>query len=39
MSKPSIAPYFPWKSVKIVAHQPHPEHRGTLIQLEPDQRF
>ena len=41
MSNPSIAPYFPFARMKVTGQDVHLEldHPGTLIRLEPDQRF
>ena len=39
MSGCSIAPYFPWRRMKV-AHQSVPEgSRSALVRLEPDQRY
>lgn len=39
MSKLSIAPFFPWRRMKV-AYQSVPEgSRSALVRLEPDQRY
>jgi transposase len=39
MSIPSIAPYFPFRRIKIVDQTVTPEATGAHIQMEPDRRF
>ena len=39
MSNLSIAAYFPFARVKIVAHTPNPSLNMTTISVEPDLRF
>ncbi len=39
MSIPSIAPYFPFRRIKIVDQTVTPEATGAHIQVEPDRRF
>ena len=39
MSVPSIAPYFPFRRIKIVDQTVTPEVTGAHIQVEPDRRF
>ena len=39
MSIPSIAPYFPFRRIKIVDQTVTPEATGAHIKVEPDRRF
>ena len=39
MSAPTIAPYFPFRRIKIVNQTVTPEATGTHIQVHPDKRF
>ena len=39
MSVPSIAPYFPFRRIKIVDQTVAPEATGAHLQMEPDRRF
>jgi len=39
MSSLSVAAYFPFTRVKVVAQAVHPDSRGALLYLEPDHRF
>jgi transposase len=39
MSVPSIAPYFPFRRIKIISQTVTPEATEAHIQLQPDQRF
>ena len=39
MSMPSIAPYFPFRRIKIVDQTVTPEATGANIKVEPDKRF
>jgi transposase len=39
MSSLSIANYFPFAGVKVVRQAVHPDASGTLVYLEPDQRY
>ena len=39
MSSLSIANYFPFAGVKVVQQAVHPDASGTLVYLEPDQRY
>ena len=39
MSVPTIAPYFPFRRIKIVNQMVAPEATGTHIQVQPDKRF
>ena len=38
MSAPSIAPFFPWRRMKVVHRRVSQESRSALVRLEPDQR-
>lgn len=39
MSVPSIAPYFPFRRIKIISQTVTPDATGAHIQVKPDQRF
>lgn len=39
MSTLSIAPYFPWRRMKVADQQVHEELRAATIRIEPDRRY